>query len=401
MMAEKKIGRNEKCPCGSNFKFKYCCGATTPSQRRSPLPAFRPEDVPPEVLQAVLEHQRREQERIRKYGHVRPPVTIEHQGHQLVAVGSTVRFSKTWKTFHDFLGDYIKQVLGSDWGNKEIKKPFEDRHPVLQWYHYVCLQQQRTIKVPGQVYEIVATGPDMAYLSLAYDLYTLEHHALLRGVLVKRLRIKEQFQGARYETYVASAFVRAGFDVELEDETNSTESHCEFTATHKQTQLKYAVEAKSRHRPGFLGRAGEPQPGEEIEADVYRLLQRALSKKAHHNRIIFIDVNVPPQTGGIFEGWGDTVAKQLKKLEDSQDSANPWPSAFLFFTNHPYHYVDVQAPEPGRTVLFTAINMSDFKQPETGGSAEESSARVAVKYPPIVQLYDSVLNHTQIPHELS
>ena len=24
---EKKVGRNESCPCGSGKKFKHCCGA--------------------------------------------------------------------------------------------------------------------------------------------------------------------------------------------------------------------------------------------------------------------------------------------------------------------------------------------------------------------------------------
>ena len=26
-LANKKIGRNEPCPCGSGKKFKHCCGA--------------------------------------------------------------------------------------------------------------------------------------------------------------------------------------------------------------------------------------------------------------------------------------------------------------------------------------------------------------------------------------
>jgi uncharacterized protein YchJ len=396
----KNIGRNERCPCGSGFKFKYCCGVNAPSQRRSLLPRFQAEGVPPQVLQAILEHQRKEQERVRNYGHVRPPITLEHQSYRLVAVGSMLHFSKTWKTFHDFLGDYIKKVLGSDWGNAELKKPFDERHPILQWYHHVCLHQQGTIKEPGKVYDTIATGPDMAYLSLAYDLYTLEHHALLREKLVKRLKVKDQFQGARYETSVAAAFVRAGFDVELEDESDSAESHCEFTATHKQAGSKYSVEAKSRHRPGFLGQPGKPQPVEEIEADVYRLLQRALTKKAEHERVVFIDVNVPPHAGDIFEGWGDAVASQLKRLEDSQDPKKPWPPAFVFFTSHPYHYIDIEAPEPGRIALFTAINMPDFKKPDTDESAEQYAGQIAAKYPAIMQLYDSVMNHTQIPHEL-
>ena len=24
---EKKVGRNEKCPCGSDKKYKHCCGS--------------------------------------------------------------------------------------------------------------------------------------------------------------------------------------------------------------------------------------------------------------------------------------------------------------------------------------------------------------------------------------
>ena len=71
----------------------------------------------------------------------------------------------------------------------------------------------------------------MAYTALAYDLYTLDHQALLQTKLVKRLKVKEQFQGARYEIYVSAAFVRAGFEMNLEDENDSTTTHCEFTAT--------------------------------------------------------------------------------------------------------------------------------------------------------------------------
>lgn len=34
-MTRKKVGRNDKCPCGSGRKFKQCCEAKT--QRTSPL----------------------------------------------------------------------------------------------------------------------------------------------------------------------------------------------------------------------------------------------------------------------------------------------------------------------------------------------------------------------------
>src|SRR5947199_10373148 len=40
--------------------------------------------------------------------------------------------------------------------------------------------------------------------------------------------------------------VRAGFDLEFEDETDSSRTHCEFTATFPSTGKKFSVEAKMR-----------------------------------------------------------------------------------------------------------------------------------------------------------
>lgn len=387
----KKIGRNDDCPCGSGLKYKRCCGASSPSPRQTP-PVSPLKRIPPEVISAYLEQEQKERERIKTFGQGRPIISSDFADHKFVAVGSKLHYAKDWKTFHDFLVDYIKGVLDGEWGKAELQKPFEERHPALQWYHQVCEFQRRMIEEPGQVYSAIATGPVMAYNALAYDLYTLAHHSLLHQKLVKRLKVKDQFQGARYETYVAAAFVRAGFDVILEDESNTAETHCEFVAVHMQTGLRYSIEAKSRHRHGYLGQPGQQQPLEEIEGDVYRLLQKALSKKADHERIIFIDVNVPPHTGNLFEAeWLQKVAEQLKRLEDTQSPENPWPAGFVFFTNHPYHYVGSDAPEPGRTTIFTTVNMGDFKQP--------NAHQMLRNYPAIDQLLDSVLNHTKIPHE--
>jgi hypothetical protein len=273
-----KIGRNEPCPCKSGKKYKKCCGSPAVASGQS-QPPFEiiygaPRNIPPDVLRAFHENQEKEAARIERYGHVRRPIAIDHQGYKVVAVGNKLTWAKNWKTFHDFLFNYIAGLLGKEWGDAEIKKPFEERHPILQWYHQLC--------------EFQRAHPVMAYLWLAYDLYTLEHHALLRQKLVQRLKNREQFQGARYEVSVAAAWVRAGFDLALEDETDTETSHCEFNATHKPTGATYSVEAKSRHREGYLGMPGTPRPLAQITADVYALLQRALRKRAEHERVIFI-----------------------------------------------------------------------------------------------------------------
>jgi hypothetical protein len=386
-----KIGRNNPCPCGSGRKYKRCCLA------RLPQPLVRQasfEELPQEVREAFIRHHLQEQDRVRRFGHVRPPISVDHAGHKVVAVGSRLYWAKNWKTFHDFLINYIAMVLGKEWGDAELKKPFKDRHPVVQWYHHLCELQAKHADQPGtgEIYSATATGPVMAYLALAYDLYTLEHHALLQRKLVDRLKLKDQFQGARYETYVAGAFVRAGFDVELEDEGDRRGSHCEFTATHRATGANYSVEAKSRHRPGLLGQPGSPRPVSRIEADVSTLLAKALRKRADDERVVFVDVNVSPQEGSVLEAeWFKKVAAQLRRLEETQLPHDRWPVAFVFFTNHPYHYVGSDAPEPGRSTIFTGINMPDFRQPDT--------EIVARKYPAIKDLFDSVIQHTEVPHE--
>jgi hypothetical protein len=322
-------------------------------------------------------------------------ITVDHMGYKLVAVGNAIHWSKSWKTVHDFLIPYLASVTGKEWGQAELGKPFEDRHPVVQWYHDLCELQQTFLKERGVVSQATMTGPVKAYMALAYDLYTLRHHGLLRDKLVDRLKVKDQFQGARYETYVAAAFVRAGFDVALEDEGDGSRTHCEFAATHQATGLKYSVEAKSRHRPGLLGQRGPSEPVDHGERGAIRLLRDALKKQADHPRIVFIDVNMPPHKGAPFEApWFDNIAGQLRTMEDEHvKNGTPLPPAVVFFTNHPYHYVGNDEPEPGHTAVFTGIGIPDFQR------TTEPDPSIMGKYPALDRLADSVFNHTEIPHE--
>lgn len=403
-----KIGRNDPCHCGSGVKYKKCHGAFNPSVVPSARPQpfnVRPlslDDIPLDarikLFQQMAEEARKETERLRKFGHVRAPMFVDYKGHKVVAVGNRLLWAKNWKTFHDFLTNYLAAVLTREWGNAEIARPFDQRHPIMQWYHLLCDFQRAHMMTDGQIHVATMSGPVKAYMALAYDLYTLEHHALLQERLVKRLKAKTQFQGARYETFVAAAFVRAGFDVTLEDETDSEVSHCEFNATHKRTRLQYSVEAKSRHRVGVLGQPGEGKPSSEIRSDVYKLLQRSLQKRAEYERIVCIDVNVPPIPNRSVHDLMKDLAEQMHKLEELQKADNPWPRAFVLFTNYPYHYVGNDTPEPGLTTVFSAINNPDWRQRDDM-DATAQGAILAARYPALRDLVDSVMNHSEIPHD--
>jgi SEC-C motif len=275
-----KTGRNQPCHCGSGLKYKKCHG------RLDGSPA------PFDVRLALETHAAEERIRQTQQGLGRPIIAAKMNDYQMVAVGNTVHWSKTWKTFPDFLADYMKRKLGPEWGNAEIAKPLAERHTLTQWYDAFCRYQQRTIKTPGEVHSAEVTGVVACYLGVAYALYLLDHNAELQQRLINRLKNPGNFQGAYYELMVASILIRAGFTLTLEDEADPASKHCEFAAVSKTTGKRYWVEARMRSVNGLLGRTAAD--GGSDAKPLSRLiphLNGALKKPAKDERLIFIDLN--------------------------------------------------------------------------------------------------------------
>ena len=266
-----KIGRNDPYPCGSGLKFKRCHDKPQfelPFLVRQAKIGKALEETGRQLLEErkAQEYQRQQQQGL---GH--PIISTVHEGYRFVAVGSRLSYSKTWKTFTDFLGDYIKMTLGGEWGNSELKKPFEERHPILQWYHHICVLQRENIHNAGEIYSAPTTGAVSAYYGLAYSLYLIAHNVHdIQTRLMDRLRNWDNFQGAFYETRIAAELVKAGFELEYEDESDRSRTHCELTATFLRTGKKFSVEAKSR--AVVLHKDGKP-------LRVGRQLHSALEKK--------------------------------------------------------------------------------------------------------------------------
>lgn len=140
--------------------------------------------------------------------------------------------------------DYIKTVLGSEWRNSEIRKPYEQRHQIYKWYDGMCCFQQTQKKGSNGLYDSVSNGPFAAYIFLAYDLYILRHHSTLQAAILMRLKKHDQFQGARYELFATSTCIRAGYDIEFEGETDKSKKHVELISTHKFSGQKISMEKK-------------------------------------------------------------------------------------------------------------------------------------------------------------
>jgi hypothetical protein len=340
-----KIPRNAPCPCGSGLKYKKCHGqAVNPPSSMT---------YPPELLAA---------ERIRKMqqGLGRPIVATKLNDHQIVAVGNTIHWSNKWKTFPDFLADYMKMKLGPDWGNAELAKPFADRHPLLQWYHDYCLYQQSTIKMPGEIASANITGLVACYLGTAYALYLLDHNVELQNRFINRLKDVGQFQGAYYELIVASILIRAGFTLTLEDETDAASKHCEFKAISGRTGKSYWVEAKMRAVEGALGRTtADGGPDGRPLARLIPHLNKALAKPAADERLIFIDVNTPPAFDASNNpDWLEPVMRRLEQYERTELPPNT--TAYVWVTNIAFHRQLDQQPSMAATAF--GLGMPDFNR---------------------------------------
>jgi len=270
----------------------------------------------------------------------RPIISFEdnQHGYRIVCVGKQIRWSKNWRTFPDFLSDYIKSLLTAEWGNAELAKPDAERHPILRWYRKVGEYHRVQPKLEdGRVQLREITGAVRAYLGLAYDLYLCAHNAELPDLLLKRLRNPETFEGALYEAYVIGILAKAGFDIELEDESDSSRSHCELTAAHRETKRKFSVEAKAV--ASVSTRAGLSKAPPRIRGKLFD----ALRKRADHERLIFIELN-RVGTGGPSEKpeWIQHVEVEIQDAERNLTiDGQAAPPAYVFVTNRGFiHALD-------------------------------------------------------------
>jgi hypothetical protein len=228
-------------------------------------------------------------------------------------------------------------------GQRGLAKAPADRHIVIQWYQHLCEQQRTGTKHEDGLFSIRPDGITSAYLLLAYDLYVLRHHGKLQEVVVRRLRHPDQFHGARYELFVAVTFIRAGFDIEYEDESDSSRKHPEFIATHRATGFIASVEAKMRHRDVAAAAAAEAGT---LRAGVRRLLSNAAEKQTEHPLIAFVELNLPPEPADKPPTWIADVQGDTETVVRKHGGKSPF--GLLIFTNRPHQYGLPGEPDPSR-----------------------------------------------------
>lgn len=384
-----RVGRNDPCPCDSGKKYKRCHGDLT---LRVPPVAKAPElELTLQRAEAV------ETQRAAQQGLGKPIIAAVLKDHRLVAVGNTIYFSTSWKTFPDFLSHFIKKALGAEWGNSELKKAEADMHPVALWYRKNSLLQAKHAGPAGEIFGTPVTGAVRSYLDLAYNLYLLEHNVELRSRLIERLKHRDQFLGALTEIRVAGMLVRAGFSIEFENEDDSSHSHCEYVVTRRATGKRFSVEVKTRNWQQYPG--DDAHGRRAVQIGTRRLLRAALRKTASYERIVFVELAMPDEASReepVPEPWWLQSAIDGLREEESAlaQRGEQTPPGYVIVANHPHHHhLDSTSARVG--FISDGVGNTDFRGSLRGSIRD--ALRFRKKYADFLTLWRSIETHREIP----
>lgn len=370
-------GRNDPCPCGSGRKLKKCHGSigVLDMMRRVSSPQLAHELQTMFAHREAKEFQRREQQGLGK-----PIISTQFREHRVIAVGKTLHFSKAWKTFHDFLRDYPKLVLGKDWWMAEVGKALEDQHRILRWAVRGYEHQKAHVERNGPGTPQQMTGAISAYMRFAYDLYGLKHAVEVQKLLIDRIKCPDNFPGALYEVRVAAALLRAGFTLQPQDETDRRTTHVEFIATHTASGATYTVEAKRR---------------EGARMKINRQMHRALIKHSDHPRIVFIDTNDGRLELGRTQAGPIALveAESLLARYERDPVGKTLPQAYVIATYDPdEHHLDGTDLPSG--MLLWGFHHDDLKPVPTTLAQQLEMRR---RHAPVFALMESMQKHRRIP----
>lgn len=360
-----KIGRNAPCPCGSGRKYKFCCGRPR-SYNGPPVSVIR------KAQQAFAAHRHRQERRTETMGALSIINSVVIQDQRLVPVGNRIYTvpAKASPFPVDFYQRFASDSLGPDWFNAELQKGDTDCHPVAMLYKRFIDHQTTLDRGQDGVVSTTRNGPVVAWFLFCWDLFVISHYGLCSPRLLDRLKSPQQFQGARYEITVMALFLRAGFALTLDDESDVGRKHVEFIAQDKISGEQIFVEAKSRHRVGVLGyRIGQLPPAESeavVTANVSSLLDSALSKGVKDRFVICIDLNMPELDQDIDNS---PVTKELAATLKDRDDTYGLDANTVIFTNYPHHYGVAGEPDPKSSFLFA--NSTDRKPAISAQSIEK------------------------------
>lgn len=306
--------------------------------RRVPIEALGSD-----VARQVREHFAKDPRRRETFGEYRQPIQIVHKAQRHVIVGNTAFHLKERETLADFLISLACSVFDAEWYDAERIKTAEKRHPFAQWFMDMR-KFQVSVEADESGYCVgKPSAAMMAVLRMGYDLFIVLDNTGYLAHTLKKLRHRDQFQGARYELTVGAVLTIAGFKVSYIDENDAPGMSAELRAKHQSNGVELIVEAKSRHN----ARAKTPDcrlPDGTWRLGFGRTLKKAFAQLEANSLpgVVFQELDLPclmpNDPGKDAEVFGKTAINEVAKAAAKYRKARkPEPVNLVVLTNQPYH----------------------------------------------------------------
>lgn len=313
---------------------------------------------------ALAAHEASEIVRRYQQGFGRPIISVQMNGFRLVAVGKTIKWSRGWRFFTDFLLDHLKDTIGRPWA---IQAQREGKtHPIFDWLSTmtdIAAKKRSEAKGP---FRSDCKGHLGALWRLGYALYLIEHNDVLDARIVKRLRSPVSFRPTFHETQIASAFAVAGFNIRMAEIGRTSASTPEFWAA-RGYGLRYAVEAKCKDAWNASPNVSSIEFQNELRQWLRNQLYSA-SRKRLKNPVYCFELSMCADFNG--DEWAtiaEYISDILKEAETLSIKGEPPTPAYVIVTNN----VDVladQAFDINRVAMLFGFCMDDWF--ESGASVE-------------------------------
>lgn len=199
---------------------------------------------------------------------------------------------KAWSEPLNLLLDYFYLVIDREWMDQQC----EDDHPL----RYIMMEVNKKIDdavalKTGDIANISLDDPIVRwFLDFSFHLFIVSVNEKLEERTLARLKISEMFLSTVHELFVASSFIRNGFEIQLEDEEDRSKRHTEFIAIHRASNDKFSIEAKLAGQNIFKESKNFRMWPEPKGFRYKNLLNDAVAKRPEFPLVVVIDLNRPP-----------------------------------------------------------------------------------------------------------
>lgn len=211
------------------------------------------------------------------------------------------------------------------------------------------------------------------FLDFTFNLFIVALNQKLEDRSINRLQNPKLFWSTVHEIFVASLFLRNGFEIRLEDEDDGSSRHPEFVAVHKTTKAEFALEAKLANQ-GIFSETMDFRKWKVPKGFRYKsLLNDAIDKNTKQPLVIVLDLNrLPNSDAQSQQAFNNYMYREIHSISPDNGERDKWTR--IEFVNRPF----LLSASKGATFMYSSFTVQSANSVYTANPIEAVWALNAV-----------------------